>query len=81
MQALTVVVVVYLNGWAGLVEVGEGGRTEEGLVWSWSENGWEPLVQRSYWCCFTQPSVAHAPLTDLKGDTSRGVTKDGELGG
>ena len=33
--------------------------------------GWEPLVQRSYCCCFTQPSVAHAPLRDLKGNTAR----------
>ena len=54
-----------------------GGKVGMELV----RDGWEPLVQRSYWCCFTQPSVAHAPLTDLKGDTSRGVTKDGELGG
>ena len=41
-QALTVVVVVYLNGWAGLVEVGEGGRIEERLVWSWSEMAGNP---------------------------------------
>ena len=34
-------------------------------------DGWEPLVQRSYFCCFTQPSVAHAPLRDLKGLTAR----------
>ena len=34
-------------------------------------DGWEPLVQRSYCCCFTQPSVAHAPLSDHKGLTAR----------
>ena len=39
--------------------------------------GWEPLVQRSYCCCFTQPSVALAPLRDLKGLTARAKAKVG----
>ena len=43
-------------------------------------DGWEPLVQRSYCCCFTQPSVAHAPLRDLKGLTARAKAKVGWLG-
>ena len=41
-------------------------------------DGWEPLVQRSYCCCFTQPSVAHAPLRDLKGLTARAKAKVGK---
>ena len=39
--------------------------------------GWEPLVQRSYCCCFTQPSAALAPLRDLKGLTARAKAKGG----
>ena len=44
-------------------------------------DGWEPLFM--YLLLLLHPAVCRyrGTLTDLKGDTSRGVTKDGELGG
>ena len=57
----------------------EGMKMEDGGWPGLDRDGWEPLVQRSYYCCFTQPSVAHASLTDLKGDTARARLRWGKV--
>ena len=70
-QAFTVVVVVYLNGWAGFGRGRRRWKMRGKLGLDLVREGWEPLVQRCHWCFSTQPGVALTLLRDLKGNTAR----------